>query len=191
MLRKRAQTLWLWQGLCLVAFAAIPVSNWFTLQAAMTKMRFAAMDSRSTFYITSAGSFEKAEEIRAELALMAADSIFSRNPEGMDNPQRIERLFNPATATQLNADAARDADVFRTQQIHAKFESGEVRELTVDDNTALMSIEGQVLETGNFSGRVVNRTKKVKVFVRLTVNDSMATNGRYPLVVTNYEERFE
>jgi hypothetical protein len=42
-----------------------------------------------------------------------------------------------------------------------------------------------------FNQRVVNDAKKVTVFLRLQVNDSMALNGRYPLVVVNYEERFE
>jgi hypothetical protein len=27
--------------------------------------------------------------------------------------------------------------------------------------------------------------------LKLRLNEDMATNGRYPLVVTNYEERFE
>jgi hypothetical protein len=47
------------------------------------------------------------------------------------------------------------------------------------------------LRTGIFNQRVVNDAKKVTVFLRLHVNDDMAHNGRYPPVVTNYEERFE
>jgi hypothetical protein len=191
MLRRRAQALVLWQALFVLAVIAIPVSNHFTLASAMSRMRFVAMDSRSTFYLTSAGSFESEKSLHAEEALMAADSIFSRNPDGFDNPERIERLFNPAMSTQLQKDASRDSDVFRQQQIHEKFESGEIRELAVDSNTALVSVEGQVLRTGNFNGRVVNQARKVKLFVRLTVNDAMNLNGRYPLVVTNYDERFE
>jgi hypothetical protein len=79
----------------------------------------------------------------------------------------------------------------RAQQIHQKIETGQIRELEVDDNMALVSIQGQILRTGIFNQRVVNDAKKVTVFLRLHVNDDMAHNGRYPLVVTNYEERFE
>lgn len=50
---------------------------------------------------------------------------------------------------------------------------------------------GQVLRTGFFNQRLVNDTRKVTLFLRLRVNEDMALNGRYPLVVTNYEERFE
>ena len=103
----------------------------------------------------------------------------------------MERLFNPVTAAGLNKEAARDSDVYRLQGIHQKIETGQIRELEVDDNTALVSVEGQILRTGVFNQRVTNETKKVTVFLRFRVNEDMALNGRYPLVVVNYEERFE
>ena len=191
MLKRKLMAVWLWQGLFVTAVAAIPISNWFTLQAAMGKIRFTAMDSRDTFYLSSLGNFETASQIHGELAKMAAETIFSRSPNGFDNPERLERLFNPATTASLQKDAARDADVFRIQQIHQKFEAGQIKEIGVDDNTALVSVAGQVLRTGMFNQRIVNDTKHVTVFLRLHVNEDMATNGRYPLVVTNYEEHFE
>jgi hypothetical protein len=191
MLRRRLMTTVIWQALFVISVIAIPVTNWLTLQTAMGRLRFVAMDSRASFYINSAGSFEDEKAIHAELARMAAETIFSRNPDGFDAPERLERLFNPAMTAALNKDAARDADVFRTQQIHEKIETGSIRELAVDNTTALVSVEGQILRTGVFNSRVVNQTKRVTVFLRLTVNDAMNLNGRYPLVVTNYEERFE
>jgi hypothetical protein len=191
MLRKRLMTVWLWQGLFLLAGVAIPITNWCTLETCMGRIRFVAMDSRDTFYLANLGSFETAQHIHAELAKMAAETIFSRNPDGFDNPERLERLFNPATTSALKKEAARDADVFRAQQIHQKIETGTIRELEVDNNTALVSVEGQILRTGVFNQRIVNDTKKVTVFLRLRVNEDMARNGRYPLVVTDYEQRFE
>ena len=191
MLKRRLALTWLGYALAFIFAAAIPITNSLTLQAAMGRMRFVAMDSRDTFYLANLGSFETAQHVHAEIAKMAAETIFSRNPDGFDNPERLERLFNPATAATLNKDAARDADVFRAQQIHQKIETGQIRELEVDDNTALVSVQGQILRTGIFNQRVVNDAKKVTVFLRLHVNDDMAHNGRYPLVVTNYEERFE
>jgi hypothetical protein len=191
MLRKRLMTTWLWQALFVLAVITIPVSNHLTLVAAMSRMRFVAMDSRDTFYLSNVGSFETAQRIHVELAKMAAETIFSRNPDGFDDPERLERLFNPVTTETLQKDAGRDAEVFRQQQIHQKIETGQIRELSVDSNTALVSVEGQVLRTGMFNSRVVNDAKKVTIFLRLRLNEDMAHNGRYPLVVTNYEERFE
>jgi hypothetical protein len=191
LLRRRLMAVWVWQGLFVLAVAAIPVTNSVTLQTAMGRIRFAAMDSRDTFYLANLGSFETAQHIHAELAKMAAETIFSRNPDGFDDPERLERLFNPVTAAGLNKEAARDSDVYRLQGIHQKIETGQIRELEVDDNTALVSVEGQILRTGVFNQRVTNETKKVTVFLRFRVNEDMALNGRYPLVVVNYEERFE
>src|SRR6516225_7024322 len=191
MLRKRLMTTWLWQGLFVLAVIGGYVAVQLTIYRERERLRFVAMDSRDTFYLANLGTFETAQHIHAELAKMAAETIFSRSPDGFDDPERLERLFNPATTIELNKEAARDSEVFRQQQIHQKFESGQIREVEVDSNTALVSVEGQVLRTGKFNQRIINDAKKVTVFLRLTVNVDMAHNGRYPLVVTNYEERFQ
>jgi hypothetical protein len=191
MLRKRLMATWLWQALFVLAVIGGYVAVQLAIYQERQRLRFVAMDSRDTFYLANLGTFETAQHIHAELAKMAAETIFSRSPDGFDDPERLERLFNPATTTQLNKDAARDADVFRQQQIHEKWESGQIRELEVDGNTALVSVEGQVLRSGVFNGRPTNDAKKAIVFLRFRTNEDMALNGRYPLVVTNYETRFQ
>jgi hypothetical protein len=191
MLRKRLMTTWLWQGLFVLAVIGGYAAVQLTIYQERERLRFVAMDSRDTFYLANLGTFETAQHIHAELAKMAAETIFSRSPDGFDDPERLERLFNPASTAQLNRDAARDADIFRSQQLHQKFEAGQIRELEIDSNTALVSVEGQILRSGVFNQRQVNDSKKVIVFLRLRTNDDMARNGRYPLVVTNYEEKFE
>jgi len=180
----------LWQTLCVLAFAAIPVTNWLTLQTAMAQMRFVAMDSRDTFYLANLGDFESAQHIRAELSKMAAETMFNRDPDGIDDPERAERLFNPSTYAALQKDMSRDADAFRVGQVHQKWESGEIRELQVDTNTSLLSVDGQVIRHSVFNGHPADDSKNVTVFLKLTVNNDMALNGRYPLVVTNYEVRY-
>ena len=191
MLRKRLMATWLWQALFVLAVIGGYVAVQLTIYQERERLRFVAMDSRDTFYLANLGTFETAQHIHAELAKMAAETIFSRSPDGFDDPERLERLFNPATTIELNKEAARDSEVFRQQQSHQKFESGQIREVEVDSNTALVSVEGQVLRTGKFNQRIINDAKKITVFLRLTVNGDMAHNGRYPLVVTNYETRFE
>jgi hypothetical protein len=191
MLRKHLMAAWLWQGLFVLAVIGGYAAVQLTIYQERQRLRFVAMDSRDTFYLANLGNFETAQHIHAEVARLAVETIFSRSPDGFDDPERLERLFNPATTIELNKDAARDAAVFRQQQIHQKIETGQIREIEVDNNTALVSVEGQVLRTGMFNNRIVNDAKKVTVFLRLTVNGDMAHNGRYPLVVTNYEERFQ
>jgi hypothetical protein len=191
MLRKHLMAAWLWQGLFVLAVIGGYAAVQLTIYQERQRLRFVAMDSRDTFYLANLGNFETAQHIHAEVARLAVETIFSRSPDGFDDPERLERLFNPATTIELNKDAAKDAAVFRQQQIHQKIETGQIREIEVDNNTALVSVEGQVLRTGMFNNRIVNDAKKVTVFLRLTVNGDMAHNGRYPLVVTNYEERLQ
>ena len=85
---------------------------------------------------------------------------------------------------------SKDSDSFRTQQIHQKFESGVIKELAVDQGTALVSVDGQVFRHGIFNGNPTDDSKPVTVFLRLAVNSDMAHNGRYPLVVVAYDIRY-
>jgi hypothetical protein len=129
MLKRRLMTTCLWQSLFVLAVIGGFVSHYLTVQQMMGRMRFVAMDSRDTFYLANLGNFETAQQIHGELAKMAAETIFSRSPDGFDDPERLERLFNPTTTASLQKDAAKDAEVFRAQQIHQKIETGQIREL--------------------------------------------------------------
>lgn len=191
MLKKRFYSAVVWQALFLAAILALLIDHQLTVAAMMKPLRFVAMDSRDTFYLSNLGNFEQAKQVHAELAKLAAETIFSRSPDGFDDPERLERLFNPLTTTRLTKEAQRDAEAFRTQAIHQKFEAGTIRELQVDSNTALVSVEGQVLRHGTFNGRIVDDSKPVTVFLKLAVNPDMVRNGRYPLVVVNYDSTFK
>jgi len=190
LMRRRLMTVWLWVGLFVAAVVWDFVDHQLTVRAMMQPIRFAAMDGRDTFYLSSAGSFDSAKHIHAEVAKLACETMFGRDPEGFDDLDRLERLFNPTTTKALHVELERDSDAFRSQQIHQKFESGTVRELRVDQATALVSVDGQVFRHAYFQGKVIDESKPVTVFLELRVNDDMAHNGRYPLVVTAYETRF-
>ena len=187
MLRRRLMALWIWQSLFIIAVAWGVWHGHETERIAMGRMRFVAMDSRDSFYLNNMGSFEQAQTIHVELAKMAAETIFNRSPNGYEAPERMERLFAPKMYESLHKDAARDEQVFQAQDIHQSIETGKIRELTVDNNTALVSVEGQVLSRKTFNQKIVNDARNVTLFLRLQVNPDMASNGRYPLVVTNYE----
>ena len=187
MLRRRLMALWIWQSLFIIAVTWGVWHGYETERIAMSRMRFVAMDSRDSFYLNNMGSFQQAQTIHVELAKMAAETIFNRSPNGYEAPERMERLFAPKMYESLHRDAARDEQVFQAQDIHQTIETGKIRELTVDNNTALVSVEGQVLSRKTFNQKIVNDARNVTLFLRLQVNPDMASNGRYPLVVTNYE----
>lgn len=189
-LRRKLMSTVFWQALFVIAIAWGFYSTHLSEQTAMGRMRFSTMDSRGSFYLGNMGSFDSSEQIHSEIAKMAVETIFSRNPEGYDANERMERLFNPVTTALLQEDAKKDQQIFRIQQIHQKVETGTIKELAVDQNTARVSVECQVMRDGMFNSKLVNVTRKATVFLTLRVNDDMATNGRYPLVVTEYFTRY-
>lgn len=191
MLKRRLTVMWLGWAAAFLFALAIPITSVLTLQIAMGEMRFVAMDSRGTFYISHFGNFESAQKIRLETARDAVATIFTRNPDGYDFPERLERMFNPTTTTKLQEAASQDSDTYRQQQIHQKVETGDIHEIQVSDNTALVSVECQILRTGVFNQKPITDTKRATVFLQMTVNDAIAQNGRYPLVITNYEEKWQ
>jgi hypothetical protein len=189
-LRRKLMATVLWQALFVLAIAWGFYSTHMAEQTAMGRIRFSTMDSRGSFYLSNLGSFDSSEQIHSEIAKMAVETIFSRNPEGYDQNERMERLFNPITTALLRKDAEKDNQIFRVQQIHQKVETGPIKELAVDQDTAKVSVECQVMRDGMFNSKLVNVTKKATVFLTMKVNDDMATNGRYPLVVTEYFTRY-
>jgi len=191
LLKRRLMSVVLWQALFVLAIIAAFINHYLTVTTMMQPLRFVAMDSRDTFYLSRLGTFEDAKHIHGEIAKMAAETIFNRNPDGFDDLERLERLFNPKTTKRLKEKAERDADTFRVQRIHQKFETGTVRELQVSHNTVLVSVEGEVLRHGYFNQKMIDDSRRVTVFFKLAVNDDMAHNGRYPLVVINYDEKFQ
>ena len=174
-----------------MALVAIPISNYFTLQAAMGEVRFVAMDSRNTFYISSVGKFDDAQAIRRETAKMAAVAIFTRRPDGFEHPELIDRLFWPVAGQAVMDDANKEADQFKAEQVHQHAETGPMTEISKDGNATLVSVEVQVMREYVFNQRLLNDVQKATLFLLLKVNSGMATNGQYPLVVYSYKIRFD
>ena len=59
--------------------------------------------------------------------------------------------------------------MFRIQQIHQKIETGQIREIEVNSNTATVSVEkSQVLRTGGFKSTRMNNEKSKRVFSAAT-----------------------
>lgn len=188
MLRRRAMALWIWQTLFVGAVVWGFYNGHLAETEAMSRMRIAVPDTKGGFlYIDNAGSFEKAQAIHRESAKMAAETIFNRTPLGFEDPERMERLFNPDTYKLLLKDAARDEQVFQTQDIYQSIVTGQIKEISVDKDTTLVSVEGQIKSQKTLNQHVIPDSRNVTIFLRLQVNPDMASNGRFPLVVTNYE----
>jgi hypothetical protein len=188
--RRRLLTVSLWQGLFVLAVVGIVATYYLTLHEAMQSIRFVAMDSRGTMYITSLGTFETADDFRIATARDAVEAIFNRNPNGLDNQKRVELLFNTRCSQLVRAQAAKDADEFRLRQIHQKVETGKIKAISISDDRARMSVECQVLRQRVFEGHVINDSQNVLVLLELAVNHSPAISGKFPIEVVQFDTRY-
>jgi hypothetical protein len=191
MMKKRAQVTWAGWAVAGVALAAIPISNYFTLQTAMGQIRFYAMDERNTYYVSSLGTFYDAQAYRREACRMAATAIFTRRPDGFEHPELLDRIFWPVAAKVVRDEADKDADQFKAQIIHQHCETGPMTEINKDNNSTLVSVEVQVMREYVFNQRLLNNVQKATLFLLLKLNPSMDTNGQYPLVVYSYKIRYD
>jgi hypothetical protein len=185
-LKKRLMSVVLWQALFVGAVIAIPVSNWFIAQACLHPLRFVMLNSRDTFYLSSGGTFEDAKAVHIDYAKLAAQTLFDRQPAGLDSPERLDRLFNSRTEQQVNDDIAKDSDLFRLQQLHQKIEIGRIREVQLDASSAAFEITGQVIRTGYLGGQVT-QTRAVVMDIKLMANDEIESNHKFPMVVWDYQ----
>jgi hypothetical protein len=187
--KKRLMTVWLWQGLFVVSVAAIPVTNYLTLQSAMGHIRFAALNSKNTWYITGSGTFEDTTREHLDMAKLACSTMFERSPDGLDSPERVDRVFNEKTSQQVKDDVAKDADTFAKQHLNQFVKFGLVREVQLEPNSAVVEVNAQLTRKGFLNGQ--DATIPLVVYVKLTPNDEIEQNRRYPMVVWAYEVKLQ
>jgi hypothetical protein len=187
-LRRRFLHVAVWQGLFVAAVIGGFVAVHLNTVELMRRIRFVALNSRDTFYITSGGGFETIEQEHLEMAKLAGQTLLNRSPDGLDSPERVDRLFNAKCQEQVKADMAIDADVFRVQGLHQKLEVGHVREVQLNPSTAVLEIKGQVIRTGLLAH--IDQTREVIIDVQLMANDEVETNHKFPIVVYAYRVKF-
>jgi hypothetical protein len=195
-----------WQCATVASLAAIPLTNYQTVHAMMQPIRIAAIDGRGSKYFFSAGTFEEATDYHLDTAVEACQTIFNRNPLGLDFEARVERLFNAAKrkngstcVDDVTKMVAATAGVFRERQIHQKFELGKIpgsdkgasEEIQCSDDLALVAVHGQIIRNGAFGGGSSTEAQYVTVFVEIIPNNDAIHNGKYAMVVSAFRIQYQ
>jgi hypothetical protein len=182
--KERQARLWM-----LVALLILAVSVW-DRQSLVSKLNerplFFAMDA-NTFYVSRLGTFEEAREFHAEASRMAAECLFSRNPNGPDFTARRKLLFGRNAYQESEHFFGLDSERFEQQQIHEKIEIAKVDILQPNSGTVLTAVRGQVIDAGVFDGRPFANSRPVTIYFQLALNKEMASNSRYPEFVVKYD----
>jgi hypothetical protein len=187
-LRRRFMHVVLWQGLFVLSVLWGHLAVYLNTVELMRRIHFALMNSRDTFYITAAGGFETIQEEHLEMAKLAGQTLLNRSPDGLDSPERVDRLFNAKCEEQVKTDIAADADTFKMQGLHQKLEVGHVREVQLSPSTAVVEVSGQLIRTGFITHS--DQTRQVVVDIQMVANDEFETNHKFPIVVYAYQVKF-
>lgn len=158
------------------------------LVAALTqKPLFFAVDSAHTFYISSLTDFEQAKDVHDVVTRMAAECLYNRNPKGSDAAERMRLLFFAKAWDKGKALIAKEERLFLEENIHQKIELGPTLIVQTTQDQVVTSVTGQVIRTGVLNRVPYTDVFKAEINFRLVLNKDMRSNGRYPVVVYDFE----
>jgi len=140
-----------------------------------------------TYYLDKLLDFTEAKQLHDEQATMAVETLFNRHPDGVDHPQRMKRLFAKSGHDKALKYLLTESDRFKEQQIHQKIEIEKISMLQVTDEKIEMSVSGQLIRFGSFSGRSFNEGLHLKVHLTFVRNKQISANGAYPTLVSSFQ----
>jgi len=175
---------------CLVAVVAVgycAVQPYLIIAAYRTRERVVVLDSSGSFHVSPLLGFEEATKLHEQHALLACLALFQRHPAGFDYPELLEKLFLSDALQKARTEAARSAEEFTAKTLHQKVEVLKLTVLETRDQLVLVQVEGQWLRTGSVTGQTFNEVLPFTARFTFARNPNLATNGRYPLAVWNYD----
>ena len=180
------QTLGNWLNGLLIAY--IPLS--FLLPLAMYELRdnnrLILLDQAHSYHVTEYSSEETLRKLYEYQMKQAVFAFLMRNPNGFDNGELLDLMFQGQAKLEAHKLLAAEADQFRTYKMHQKPEILNIRILRADRRRSYAKIEGQLIRyyVGN-DQQQRTFTVDFELNMELRVNFDMATNSRYPFHVTN------
>lgn len=141
----------------------------------------------SGYHLAKLKSFSEAGQLHLDQAEIASIFLLQRSPGGLDYPERIKSIFGTSAFEKAMTLVAEDRDEFRTKSLHQKVEISQTKILNIRDRSVLVSIEGQLIRTGDFEGKPFVESLKLKAQMTFVRNPDLIAKGDYPTIVTDFE----
>jgi hypothetical protein len=186
----RDKIAWIWFGLFILAILGFAVDRQMMLSKIKDKPLIIAMDANDTYYLPASMDFENAAVLHAQQTRLAMEAFFNRNPGGVDNSDLLKYLYSKAAFTDATQKLNQEKKMYQDQQIHSKIELGDVKVLSSNSKAVLTSVEGQLIRTGLFDGKLFSNVYDVKAQFTFVLNKDMKHNGRFPTVVTKFDFQY-
>ena len=166
----------------------IPAS--FLLPLAMYELRdnnrLILLDQAHSYHVTEYSGEETLRKLYEYQMKQAVFAFLMRNPNGFDNRELLEIMFQGQAKLEAHKQLAAEAEQFRTYKMHQKPEILNIRILRADRRRSYAKIEGQLIRYYVGSDQQQRTfTVDFELNMELQVNFDAATNSRYPFHVTN------
>jgi hypothetical protein len=144
-----------------------------------------------THYVGGSLPLHSASETHKELAKIAAEVMINRNPNGFDNLEALQCIFNPPTQKEIIAHAALDQNMFREQSVTQNLQiTRNIVEQANTSETVDMLVEGDVIRNKVIRGVTSVDSVPVSILLRLRRNEDWATNGKFMMTVILVQSNF-
>jgi hypothetical protein len=148
--------------------------------------RLIVMDQASSYHITEYSSEEALKKLYEYQIKQAVYAFLMRNPQGFDNPELLNAMFVGFARQEVQKQFESEAAQFKQYKMHQKPEILNIRILRADRRRSFARINGQLIRyyiTQENMPRTFSADFELNV--ELAANNNMATNNRYPFVVSN------
>ena len=148
--------------------------------------RLIVMDQANSYHITEYSSEESLKKLYEYQIKQAVLAFLMRNPQGFDNPELLNAMFVGTARQEAQKQFETEAAQFKRYKIHQKPEILNIRVLRADRKRSFARINGQLIRY-YITQENLPRTFSAdfELNVELAANNNMATNNRYPFVISN------
>lgn len=180
-----------------LAYAAAFVSlvfavilQYLTISAANTKQRVLVLDSQDTFYSSPMDYLRNDSPVFERVALMAAEVILKRNPNGLAMPELANYIMVPAAMTKLQGEVAEVVEDYKVRQLRQMPEVEVIQALRSQKGNRIMRVSGKLIRTGNFQGMAIYEPWGFDMVIGIRPNPNMLLSGEFPFVIVDYRIRY-
>lgn len=174
-----------WCALFILSTITFSAIVWHLASSVKEGYRFIIIDD-TAFLLPRVVEFQDAIDMHRDQAHLAAETMLNRSPGGLDNKDRLKKLFHPQAYTLAMKLVDKEAREFEAKSLHQKANIQEVEIQSVDNQFALVAVRGQLIRIGVFSDQFYSETLDFELRCRFMLDRNMLEMGRYPTIVTEF-----
>ena len=183
--RSRAAIFWFFVTVGSIVGSALYVQS--VIADVRTLPQYVMAGSPDLYYLSPTLETENANQMHTAQTRLAMETIFNRNPSGLDHQDRRFKIFAPEANQQVTRSIILpQVMTFQDFQFHQKVEIEKVV-VNIQEGMAVATTvaNAQLLRTGLVDNQVVNEIWSATVFFTWTRNPSPRDEGMYPTVCTS------